>query len=155
MSVLKSKRKESATEYVNLADEIYAYTLAFCTKLSNRYQRLIGRDTMAIASKIIDEAEGANSVRIIDRTTYEVRRKHLLEARAGVKALDVHMYYIWKTISTNPQGCFTNTKGETKTPAEALKILDTMAENLGCMIDEASNKISKVLESDKKKFEKG
>ena len=39
MSVLKSKRSTSKAEYVNLANLIYTETVAFLTRLSDRYDR--------------------------------------------------------------------------------------------------------------------
>ena len=152
MSILKSKRNESTAEYVNIADLIYEYTLLFMTKLSNRYQRLLSADTMRLASEVIDNAEKANNIKITDNVSYELRRTHLLEARSVVMAFDVHMAYIWRVMMTNPQGCFTNTNGETKTPKEAKKILNKMADDLGNYIDEFKNKVSALLISDTKRY---
>lgn len=152
MSVLKSKRTESAAEYVNIADEIYKYTLAFMAKLSNRYQRLLATDTMHLASEVLDNAEKANNIKITDKISYELRKTHLLEARSAVMAFDVHMAYVWRAMTKNPQGCFTNTKGETKKPDDAIKILDNMADELGCYIDEFKNKVTALLNSDTKRY---
>lgn len=151
MSVLKSRRHESAAEYVNVADEIFAETMGFLLRLSLRYQRLLATDTMHAASEVLDHAEKANNIRITDRPTYEARIKHLAEARAAVMALDVHMYYVYSTIMQNPQGAFTDTKGNTKSPTEATRILGSMAESLGEKIDTCKNLITGVLESDRKK----
>lgn len=41
MSVLKSKRSTSKAEYVNVANLIYTETVAFLTRLSARYARLL------------------------------------------------------------------------------------------------------------------
>ena len=155
MSVLKAKRNESTAEYVNAADNIFAYTLWFCAKLSVRYQRLIGERVMELSGKVLEYSEGANNIRITDETTFKVRREYLLKARSSAMALDVYMYYVWKALMTNPQGCFTNSKGETKSPKDAIEILDKMAEKLGGDIDEFKNKVTNVLDADKKKFKKG
>lgn len=109
MSVLKSKRTESTAEYVNIADKIYESTLIFMAKLPNRYQRLLATDTMHLASEVLDNAEKANNIRVTDKTSYELRRTHLLEARSAVMAFDVHMAYVWRAMTKNPQGCFTKT----------------------------------------------
>jgi len=153
MSVLKAKRHESKAEFVRVADDIFTETLAFMARMSNRYQRLLAEDTMRLASGVIDNAEMAQNICVRDRVSYEARRKHLIEAKASVMALDVHMSNIWKTMMTNPQGCFTNTKGQTKTPSEATEILDKMAVSLGEKIDRFKGMVEKVMQSDKKRFE--
>lgn len=155
MSVLKSKRNESTAEYVNVADNIFAYTLWFCTKLSVRFQRPLGDRIMELAGNIIKYAEMANNIRISDEVTFKVRREYLLKARSSVMALDVFMYYVWHALMKNPQGCFTNSKGNTKTPKEAIETLDKMADKLGADIDEFRNKVTTLLDTDKQKFQKG
>lgn len=62
MSVLKSKRSTSKAEYVNLANEIYTETVAFLTRLSARYARLLAEPVAALAGEIIDRTEKANSI---------------------------------------------------------------------------------------------
>lgn len=57
MSVLKSKRSTSKAEYVNLANEIYTETVAFLTRLSARYARLLAEPVAALAGEIIDQTE--------------------------------------------------------------------------------------------------
>ena len=155
MSVLKAKRHESAAEYVNVADEIYTETMGFLARLSNRYQRLLAQDAMKLASNVLDHAEMANSIFVTDDISYEARRAHLIEARASVVALDVHMSHIWRLMMTNPQGCFTDTKGRIRTPSEAIAILEKMAVSLGEKIDKEKNLLSKVMSSDKEKHNGG
>lgn len=152
MSVLKSKRHESKAEYVNVACQIYEETMAFLARLSNRYQRLMATDTMRLASMVLDNSEMANAIRVADEVSFNARYTHLLEARAAVNALDVHMTHIWRLMMTNPQGCFTNTKGQTKSPSEAIGILDKMAESLGEKIDEFKKLLGGVMQADKKKL---
>lgn len=154
MSVLKARRHESKAEFVNVADQIYSETMGFLAKLSNRYQRLLAQDTMHLASMVLDHTECAQNIRITDRVTFETREKHLVEARSYVMALDVHLSHIWVLMMENPQGCFTNTKGETRQPADALRLLDNMADSLGEKIDFEKNLITKLLQSDKEKFRK-
>ena len=62
MSVLKSKRSESKAEFVNTANEIYTRTIAFLTRLSARYARLLATDVARLASEVVDHAEKANSI---------------------------------------------------------------------------------------------
>lgn len=62
MSVLKSKRSTSKAEYVNLANLIYTETVAFLTRLSARYARLLAEPVAALAGEVIDHTEKANSI---------------------------------------------------------------------------------------------
>lgn len=155
MSVLKSKRHESTAEFVNVADQIFVETMGFLVRLSNRYQRLLAQDTIHAASLVLDHTEAAQNIRVTDKVSYGLRRSHLLEARSWVMALDVHMTHIFRLIMTNPQGCFTDTKGRTKPPAEAVKLLNNMAESLGEKIDKEKNLITALLQSDKERYNKG
>ena len=153
MSVLKAKRHESKAEYVNVADQIFVETMEFMARMSFRYQRILAADTMKLASEVLDHAEKANSIKVTDETSFKIRRAHLLEARAAVVALDVHMTHVWMILMTNPQGCFTNTKGETVPPKKAQGILDGMAESLGEKIDSFKGLCGGVMQSDRKRFE--
>ena len=153
MSVLKSQQSKSKAEFVNVADDIFSETLGFMARLSNRYQRLLARDTMNLASKVLDHAEMAQNIFIHDEQTYTLRRGHVLECRASLMALDVHMCHVWRTMMKNPQGCFTNTKGQTKSPSEAIEILDKMAVSLGEKIDQEKNMLTSLLQADRKKFD--
>ena len=153
MSVIKSRRHESKAEYVNVADDIYVETLNFLTRLSNRYQRLLAHDAMKLSSEVLDHAEKANNMRIVDDITFKARERHLIECRSSVMALDVHMTHIWRVLMLNPEGAFTDTKGRMKSPSEAIEKLDKFADSLGNKIDILKNMVGKVLESDRKKYQ--
>lgn len=107
---------------------------------------------MKLASEVLDNSEKAQNIRIKDQVTFDARERHLIEAKASVMALDVHLSHIFSLIMLNPEGCFTDTKGRMKTEKEAVKILDNRAEELGSKIDHEKNMIEKLLESDRKKF---
>ena len=89
MSVLKSKRTESKAEYVNVANAIYIETINFLTRISARYSRLIAEPVAKLAGEVIDHAEKANSIYPSDDQRRQLRKAHLLEARASLMALDV------------------------------------------------------------------
>ena len=154
MSVLKSKRKESTAEYVNLSMKIFSGTLHFLAKLSNRYQRIFVEKVSGLAADTMNFAEKANNIRVTDDVTYSLRKGYLNQARASVMALDVNMSYIWQILMQNPQGCFTNTKGVTVSSQKAVEILNKMADELGCQIDEFKNKVTKILDSDRERYQK-
>ena len=136
MSVLKSKRTTSKAEFVNTAHQIFVETLGFLTRLSARYSRLLAEPTAKLAGEVIDHAEKANSIFPSDPQRVELRKAHLLEARASLMALDVRLTHCYTLMSQNPQGCFTDGKGKSLPPSEAMEKLDRMAQSLGEKIDQ-------------------
>ena len=136
MSVLKSKRTTSKAEFVNTAHQIFVETLGFLTRLSARYSRLLAEPTAKLAGEVIDHAEKANSIFPSDLQRVELRKAHLLEARASLMALDVRLTHCYTLMSQNPQGCFTDGKGKSLPPSEVMEKLDRMAQSLGEKIDQ-------------------
>lgn len=136
MSVLKSKRTTSKAEFVNTAHQIFVETLGFLTRLSARYSRLLAEPTAKLAGEVIDHAEKANSIFPSDLQRVELRKAHLLEAMASLMALDVRLTHCYTLMSQNPQGCFTDGKGKSLPPSEAMEKLDRMAQSLGEKIDQ-------------------
>lgn len=153
MSVLKSRRHKSPAKFVQLADEIYVEVYNFMMRLSNRQQRLLAPETTRLALKALDEAEMGNSIMVKDENTYNVRTTHLLEALAAMNAVDVNMTHIWKILMQNPQGAFTKSDGSTKSPSEAIVILDDMANSLGEKIDMFYNYVNKLIENEREKYQ--
>ena len=56
MSVLKAHRSESKAEFVNVANKIYIQTIAFLSRLSSRYSRLVSKSVSELASEVVDHA---------------------------------------------------------------------------------------------------
>jgi hypothetical protein len=133
MSVLKQKRTTSKAEFINTANQIYVETLNFLTRLSARYSRLIAEPVAKLAGEIIDHAEKANSIFPSDNQRIEMRKAHLLEARASLMALDVRLTHVYLIL--NPEGAFTTSKGNPVKSQDAMEKLDKMAQNLGELID--------------------
>ena len=148
MSVLKNKRSESKAEYLNTAFTICSETMSFLKLLSARYSRLLAQDTMHLAVQVMTEAEKANSIFPSDETRKELRKRHLLEARASLLSLDVMLTLCYQSIMKNPEGAFTNSKGRTLESDESIKKIERMSENLGCLIDKENALLTKVLKSD-------
>lgn len=151
MSVLKARRSESKAEFVNAANKIYILTINFLSRLSARYSRLIADSVSNLASSVLDHCEQANSIYPSDNIRKELREKHLLEARASLMALDVHLSHCYELMMANPAGCFTTSSGKTVASADAIKKLDHMAQELGALIDDENTLITNVLKSDKKR----
>ena len=148
MSVLKAKRTTSKAEFVNTANDIYTETINFLTRLSARYARLLADPTAKVAAEVVDNAEKAQSFFTSDDMRLELRKQHLLLARASLMALDVQLCHCYMVMSKNPQGCFTDSKGKTMPTGEAEKRLETMAQNLGELIDREDDLLKGTLKSD-------
>lgn len=139
MSVLKSKRTESKAEYVNVANAIYIETINFLTRISARYSRLIAEPVAKLAGEVIDHAEKANSIYPSDDQRCQLRKAHLLEARASLMALDVRLTHCYLIMIQNPQGCFTTPSGKSVDAKKATERLDKMAQKLGELIDKEND----------------
>ena len=148
MSVLKAKRTTSKAEFVNTANDIYTETINFLTRLSARYARLLADPTAKMAAEVVDNTEKAQSFFTSDDMRLELRKQHLLLARASLMALDVQLCHCYMVMSQNPQGCFTDSKGKTMPTGEAEKRLETMAQNLGELIDREDDLLKGTLKSD-------
>lgn len=139
MSVLKSKRTESKAEYVNVANAIYIETINFLTRISARYSRLIAEPVAKLAGEVIDHTEKANSIYPSDDQRRQLRKAHLLEARASLMALDVRLTHCYLIMAQNPQGCFTTPSGKSVDAKKATERLDKMAQKLGELIDKEND----------------
>ena len=151
MSVLKVHRSESKAEFINVANKIYIQTISVLSRLSSRYSRLMATDISRLASEVVDHAEKANSIFPSDDVRKDLRKTHLLEAKASLMALDIHLSHCYEIMMMNPEGCFTKTSGGSVTGSDAKKKLDRMAQDLGEAIDLENSLLTKILKSDKKR----
>lgn len=135
MSVLQMKRTTSKAEFVNTANQIYVETINFLTRISARYSRLLAEPVAKLAGEVIDHAEKANSIFPSDDQRRELRKAHLIVARASLMALDVRLTHCYLVMNQNPEGCFTTAKGKAVDAKEATVKLDKMAQSLGELID--------------------
>ena len=87
------------------------------------------------------------TLNFLTRMSAELRKAHLLEARASLKALDVRLTHCYLVIMQNPEGGFTTSKGNSVSPKEATEKLDRMAASLGEMIDNEDELIKGTLKS--------
>lgn len=126
-------------EYVNVANAIYIETINFLTRISARYSRLIAEPVAKLAGEVIDHAEKANSIYPSDDQRRQLRKAHLLEARASLMALDVRLTHCYLIMTQNPQGCFTTPSGKSVDAKKATERLDKMAQKLGELIDKEND----------------
>lgn len=149
MSVLKARRSDSKAEFVNTANNIYVQTINFLSRLSSRYSRLVADSVSELAAEVLDHAEKANSIYPSDDMRKALRKEHLLEARASLMALDVHLSHCYNLMMLNPSGCFSDSKGNGLNSTKAKQKLEHMAQELGELIDSENALLTNVLKSDK------
>lgn len=148
MSVLKNKRTTSKAEFVNTANEIYTETINFLSRLSARYSRLLAPKTAELAGDLVSYAEKVQSYFTSDDIRLDLRERDTLQARGALMALDVQLCHCYLVMMKNPQGCFTDSKGNTVPEGEAVKRLDNMSQTLGEKIDAEDELLKGVLKSD-------
>ena len=151
MSVLKDKRLPSKAEYVNTANQIYIETIRFLSRISARYSRLIAGAPAKLAAELVEQTEKANKIFPSDEQRKQLRKAHLLEAQAVLSALDVSLLHCYLVMMKNPQGCFTNSKGDTLPESKAAERLDAMSQSLGELIAHEEELLRGILTSDRKR----
>ena len=151
MSVLKSKRNESKVEFIKVAGEIFTRTVAFVSRMSARYGRLIASDTVHLASEVLAHAEKANAIYPSDDERRRLRTEHLLEARASLMALDVHLSQVYAVLVMNPEGAFERASKKPVEKYDAERRLQNMAQTLGELIDQEDKLLTGVLKNSKKR----
>ena len=149
MSVLLSKRNLSKAEFVKSATHICNETVAFCSKLSARYSRIFVPRVTNMAFEVMEFTEKANSMMPDDEQRYQMRRENLLKARASLMSLDHELTIVYGILMQNPSAAFQHNTGE-----QAKRILGTMAQKLGELIDSENNLIRGVLKSDKERIKR-
>lgn len=152
MSVLKTKRKESKAEFVNVANQIFVETVNFVSRLSARYSRILTKGAIQIASNLMTNVMAANTMQPTDEVRYNERKAYLLRARGAVAALDYHLAQVYEVLMMNPEGAFSTSKGSVVPLNKAVERLDNMSQSLGEKIDEEDRLLSGVLKSDRQTF---
>ena len=62
MSVLKSKRGESAMQFIETARRLEAHAFSVCTKAPKRYTQFLTSRIMELASTVHEEVRAANNI---------------------------------------------------------------------------------------------
>ena len=150
MSVLLSRRSQSKAEFINTAYKLYAATINFLTRLSARYSRVMAAHISQLAGEVQAHTEKANAIYPSDAQRKQMRKTHLLEARASLMALDAALTMAYTVLSDNPQGAFTDSRGKTLQPAVANKRLEKLTDTLGNLIDQENRLLKGALEALKK-----
>ena len=154
MSVLKNKRYTSPMKYVSNGYEIEKYSLDFTKRLTVKNSRLFQDPIKRLAMFQADTAYIANEIFPTNRAEFLVRRIILGLSMATLHALDKRMADVYEVLMVNPSEAFNRKNGKPIPKAEAEQILDTMAEDLGCMIDLQDTLIKGVRDSDRSRAAK-
>lgn len=154
MSVLKMKRTVSRAEFVNKASEIYDETIAFLTRISARWSRLVAEPIANLAGEVEDFSVKANSIFPSDDQRIQLRLENLHRARAALMALDMRLSKCYRQMIKNPEGCFTTSKGKPVSASEAEEKLDRMAQSLGELIDDENELLKGQIKSTSAKRQK-
>ena len=87
MSVPKSERSESTTQYIYGARELYKYTIQKCAGFPKRYTFYVSQPIADLANKIYEDTVRANSVFPTNQHEAQLRYDNLISAIANCYAL--------------------------------------------------------------------
>lgn len=151
MSVLKRKRKLSTMEFVTNAQDIEKQSLDFVKRLSPKNARIYQDQVVRLASLQFNLVYVANEIFPTNTAEYQVRRLLMGVSKAVLHVLDTKMASVYECLMENPQEAFNRKNGKPIPKAEAIAILDRMAEELGCNIDKQDALLKGVRDSDKER----
>ena len=154
MSVLKKKQHQSPMTYVTNAYDIQKDSLDFIKRLTVKNARLYQKPVMRLAMLQADTAYIANEIFPTNLAEYQIRRILHAVSMAVLHALDKRMGDVYEMLMVNPQEAFNRQNGKPIPKAEAIAILDKMAENLGTKIDDQDTLLKGIRDSDKSRFSK-
>jgi hypothetical protein len=137
MSVYKSKRGESAAQFVETARLLEVHTLAQCLKVPKRYTFFLSTEIMRLASEVYNNAKAANSIFPSSKHEAQMRRDRLIETNNELQCLLGKLGLLADVLKKNPNG---------------FKGLDNALETWGNLITEEAKLISGVKKSDKERF---
>lgn len=168
MSKLRNHQTTSKGKFVNTAMYINIGTRDFLMRLSARAARIYVEKVMELAHDMLINAETAQTMNPTDPTRYELRKKHLLEARGACSSLDIELELMYQQLMKNPLGAFDDLKKKAEAVGklddadlrrkqiaqDAIRRLDHMSVELGRLIDEEMALLTALLESDREAYKK-
>ena len=102
MSVLKSKRKESAMQFIETARKLEAHALSVCIKAPKRYSLFLTNRIMELASTVHEEVRNANNIYPNNKHEAQMRRDHLTNANNALQNLSPKLALLYDCILQNP-----------------------------------------------------
>lgn len=104
MSVYKSKRGESAMQFVETARQLEAHTFSCCMKAPKRYSFLLTTRIMELASEVHERVRAANNIWPTNQHEAQLRRDELLRANIALQNLNPKLQLLYDSILQNPEG---------------------------------------------------
>lgn len=141
-------------EYVTNGYAVEKYSIDFTKRLSTKNARVYQNPVTRLAMLQSDLAYIANEIYPTNRAEYQVRRALLSMSMAILHALDKRMADVYENLMVNPSDAFNRQNGKPIPQAEAVRILDKLADDLGNMIDKQDALLKGVRDSDKERFSK-
>ena len=151
MSVLLCNRSTSTMQYVMTAKDIFVESVRFLSKLSSRYSDILSPVVMKLADELLSNTVKANGIFPSDSKSRELRRGHLLEARASLDALEVELSLVYEILSENPEWAFSVQKGRPMSRQDAINLIHKKALTIGNKISEERNLLTGIIKSDEKR----
>jgi len=139
-------------EYVTNGYAVEKYSIDFTKRLSTKNARIYQKPVTRLAMLQSDLAYMANEIYPTNRAEYQVRRALLGMSMAILHALDKRMSDGYENRRVNPSDAFNRQNGKPIPKAEAIRILDRLADELGDMIDKQDSLLKGVRDSDKERF---
>ncbi len=151
MSVILRKRTVSKMEYVTTAYSIEKQCIDFVKRLTPKNARIYQDKVIRLAMLQSDLSYVANEIFPTNTAEYQVRRILHGLSMAVLHALDKRMADVYDALMDNPQEAFNRKNGSPIAKAEAIAILDRMAEQLGCDIDKQDTLLKGIRDSDRER----
>lgn len=98
MSVIKSKRKQSETQFLQNARELHVHTFRKCSHFPVRYRRYAERHILSKTAKIMDCVNGANRIYPLTKSEAQMRRELFLTAQAEIAELVKQIEFLSEVI---------------------------------------------------------
>lgn len=106
MSVLKSKRGESAMQFLETARELEIFTIKQCAKFPKRFMFLITNDIVSLAKVVYNDVKSANSIYPTNREEVQIRTNFIIDANCNLQCLisqlDIAREFIRHTDADKP-----------------------------------------------------
>ena len=103
MSVYKSKRGESAVQFIEIARKLEEHTLTQCLKVPKRYTFLLTQEIMRLVTAVYNGVISANSVFPTNQHEAQLRRDYLIAANASLQSLDRQLGLLAGVLYKNPE----------------------------------------------------
>jgi hypothetical protein len=102
MSVYKSKRGESAVQYVENARQLQIFTLSNCVRFPKRYTYLVVNKIASLAEDIVTHIRIAEAILPTNGHEAQMRRDQLTIAFGLLNSLDDKLQLMYDIVMKNP-----------------------------------------------------